>query len=268
MRRSASRSMLFAAVTLCTCFFALGEDVSPSVHRIQPPMIKLRGTARSEHGILLAIEVSNPNDAALVYTGYAANSFDPPLPPGRISPICQIELKRDGQWRRHPIGYCGFGLTDQELPPGATAAFDVSVPDDGWQAVKIAFGGVSYLSQGESTTTTLWSGEFSRVAIEALRGERAPPAAGMPQGKWQVEFANGVIESCEFRADRSVAVAEPQRTSAGRMEVDNGDVIIVFDDDRTERWTAVGKRYVVEHWFPGSRLPKAAPVLGIAERTL
>lgn len=267
MRRSISRCMLFVAVAFCASVLALGEGTPPNANRIRPPKIMLRGAAGSEHGILLAIEVSNPNDAALVYTGYAANSFDPPLPPGRISPICQIELRLDGQWRRHPIGYCGFGLTDQELAPGATAAFDVSVPGDGWQAVKLAFGGVCGFENGESTTTTLWSAEFTREAVEALCGGRAPPADGLPQGNWRIEFANGIIENCEFRSDRSVAVAEPQRTSAGRMEADNGDVIIVFDDDRIERWTAVGKRNIVEHRFPGSRLPKAAPVLGIAERT-
>jgi hypothetical protein len=259
--------MLFLAVPFCATVLALGESAPQNANRIRPPKIMLRAAAGSEHGILLAIEVSNPNDAALVYTGYAANSFDPPLPPGRISPICQIELKRDSQWRPHPIGYCGFGLTDQELAPGATAAFDVLIPNDNWQAVKVAFGGVCGFSDGEATTATLWSAEFTREAIEARRGEQAPSAGGLPQGKWQVDFANGVIESCEFRADHSVAVAEPQRTSAGRMEIDNGNVIIVFDDDRLERWTAVGKSYVVEHWFPSSRLPKAAPVVGIAERT-
>lgn len=259
--------MLFVAVALCSSVLAFAEDIHPSANRIQPPRIALRGAAGGKSGILLAIEVSNPNNAALVYTGYAADSFDPPLPPGRISPICQIELKRDGQWRRHPIGYCGFGLTDQALPPGASAAFDVSIPDDDWQAVKVAFGGVCGFSNGESTTTTLWSVEFARDAIDALSGQRAPRAAEMPQGKWRVEFANGVIESCEFRADRSVGVAEPQRTTAGRVEIENGGVVLVFDDDRLERWTAVGKRYVVEHWFPGSRLPKAAPVLGLAEPT-
>jgi hypothetical protein len=76
-----------------------------------------------------------------------------------------------------------------------------------------------------------------------------------------------VNESYEFRADRSVIVAEPQQTSVGRAEIESGGVILVSEDGCLECWTAVGKRYVVEHRFPGSRLPKATPVLGIAEPT-
>jgi hypothetical protein len=41
--------------------------------------------------------------------------------------------------------------------------------------------------------------------------------------------------------------------------------VIVCDDDRVERWTAVGQRMVVEHWFPAAQFPSGTPVLGIAE---
>jgi hypothetical protein len=32
------------------------------------------------------------------------------------------------------------------------------------------------------------------------------------------------------------------------------------------RWTAVGKRMVVKHWYPSSSYPCGKPVFGIAER--
>ncbi len=48
-------------------------------------------------------------------------------------------------------------------------------------------------------------------------------------------------------------------------ENERGVAVIKFDDDRIERWTPVGKRYVVEHWFPSSQYRKTPPVLGIAE---
>jgi hypothetical protein len=51
----------------------------------------------------------------------------------------------------------------------------------------------------------------------------------------------------------------------GKAQVIGGSIVITFNDDRIERWTLVGKRSVVEHWFPGSRLPASTPVLGIAE---
>lgn len=92
------------------------------------------------------------------------------------------------------------------------------------------------------------------------------PEAGLPIGKWSVEFANGVIEVCEIREDGTAFVVEPLRASGGKAAVKGGSVVIVFEDDRVERWTPVGRRLVVEHWFPGSQLPTATPVLGIAER--
>jgi hypothetical protein len=94
----------------------------------------------------------------------------------------------------------------------------------------------------------------------------APREAALPVGKWNVEFANGVKEACDIGNGGETTVEEPGRRSAGRAEVKGGSVVITFDDDRVERWTPVGQRYVVEHWFPASRAFVATPVLGIAER--
>jgi hypothetical protein len=85
------------------------------------------------------------------------------------------------------------------------------------------------------------------------------------QGKWNVEFTNGVKEVCQIRTDRTASVAEPLRTSRGAVEVKDGSVVIVYQDDRVERWTPVGRRMVVEHWHPGAPFPSGTPVLGIAE---
>ena len=49
------------------------------------------------------------------------------------------------------------------------------------------------------------------------------------------------------------------------MEIKDGSVVIVYQDDRIERWTPVGKRMIVEHWYPGARFPAGGPVLGIAD---
>ncbi len=87
----------------------------------------------------------------------------------------------------------------------------------------------------------------------------------LPVGRWNVEFANGVKEVCEVGKDRTASVAEPLRTSSGKAEVKDGSVVIVYQDDRVERWTPVGKRMVVEHWYPGAQFPSGTPVLGIAE---
>ena len=94
-----------------------------------------------------------------------------------------------------------------------------------------------------------------------------PPGAesGLPVGRWKVAFANGVSQVCEVRKDGTACVVEPLRTAGGKAARKGSSVVIVYDDDRIERWTPVGKRLVVEHWFPASQLPTATPVLGIAE---
>jgi hypothetical protein len=92
-----------------------------------------------------------------------------------------------------------------------------------------------------------------------------PPAPAGPAGKWKVRFANGVVETCTF--DKGVATeAEPLRQSTGTAMFQDGSFVIAFGDDRTERWTAVGKRWVVEHWATSAAFPAGRPVLGIATR--
>ena len=97
-------------------------------------------------------------------------------------------------------------------------------------------------------------------------------------GRWSVEFANGVKQTCEIQGDGAASVVEAARTSGGKAGVQNEKIVIAYDDERIERWTIVGKRFVVEHWapVPGSQqwnghpplrpLPTSAPVLGIAKR--
>ena len=97
-------------------------------------------------------------------------------------------------------------------------------------------------------------------------GPKDPPEAALPVGNWNIEFSNGVTEMCGIGNGGESTVVEPRRRSNGMAEVQGGSVVITFQDDRIERWNPVGKRFVVEHWFPGSGFPTAAPILGFAER--
>jgi hypothetical protein len=89
----------------------------------------------------------------------------------------------------------------------------------------------------------------------------------LPVGQWSVTFANGVGEVCHIGNGGETVVDEPGRGARGAAMVQGGSVVITYNDDRVERWTPVAQRFVVEHWFPGSRLPTVTPVLGIADRT-
>jgi hypothetical protein len=114
-------------------------------------------------------------------------------------------------------------------------------------------------------------GAVFAVSLIAI-GDPPPSPAKDPRpvlpvvGKWTIEFANGVKESCEVRADGTASVVEPLRSSDGKAVVKDNAVVITFNDDRLERWTVVGRRAVVEHWYPASQFPCGTPVRGIGDR--
>jgi hypothetical protein len=102
------------------------------------------------------------------------------------------------------------------------------------------------------------SAEFER--------RRAARLTIIPVGRWRVEFANGVVETCEIRHDRSAYVSEPRRNSPGTARVKDGATIVLFQDNRAERWKLDGNRWLVEHWCPSAECPNGVPVVGVAER--
>jgi hypothetical protein len=109
------------------------------------------------------------------------------------------------------------------------------------------------------------------LAVSAAGDPPAPPAKNPSPdakfvGRWMVTFANGVVESCEVRNDGSAAESETLRSSEGTVSQQAGAIVITFADDRVERWTAVDKRMVVEHWFPATAYPAGDKVVGIADR--
>lgn len=95
--------------------------------------------------------------------------------------------------------------------------------------------------------------------------DAAPLKAAMPVGNWKVVFSNGVTEECNIGNGGECNVADPGWRSVGMAEVKGGSIVITYGHDRVERWTPVGNRCVVEHWYPASKLPTVTPVLGIAD---
>ena len=165
--------LLVAACLAGTCI-AVADERSSNPARVKPPKITLGGVARADSGaqqlFALTLEVANPNDGSLSYTGYAPDSFDPLLKAGHIAPLCHVELKRDGKWQVDPIGFCGFGMTDLELAARSSATFAIMIPADDWQAVKVVIGHYASWSNEEASTSTTWSTEIARDAIETAAG--------------------------------------------------------------------------------------------------
>lgn len=95
----------------------------------------------------------------------------------------------------------------------------------------------------------------------------AKPIASLPTGSWNIVFTNGVNERCEIRLDGTATVKEPLRSAAGTVKAIGSSYQIDFADSRVERWTRIGRRFVVEHWASSPKDERSsAPVLGIAEQ--
>ena len=162
------------SLSLCT---AVAE--SPPAKQ-QAPELRVHVVGRQDmgeaRGFSLAIEVSNPGTQSLWYHGYRPDSFDPPIPKGQMRPMYRVELKQDGKWRQHPIGWCGTGMDELELAPKASATFGVSVPAGPWEAVRIGLLWHPRGARGDSPPTVAWTPEFTRREI----GRGVPPLSAIP----------------------------------------------------------------------------------------
>ncbi len=166
MTRNAFRIAACSSVVFVGFYLIRADEGSTPVRKLQPPTFKLHNVTSASFGeqswFALTLQVTNPNDASLSYTGYVANSFDPPIEQGRIVPLVGIEFQRDGIWEPYPRGYCGTGLATLDLFPNRSAIFDVAVPDGDWDVVKVGISHLPGWSEEETGTTTTWSVTFTR----------------------------------------------------------------------------------------------------------
>lgn len=95
---------------------------------------------------------------------------------------------------------------------------------------------------------------------------RSPTKVELPIGKWQMIKDGSVFGSYEFRRDGSVMWTEAIRQAVGKATVMDDAILVVYQDDRTEKITPFGPRLIVEHWHPSSQYPASRPVFVYAEK--
>jgi RNA polymerase sigma factor (sigma-70 family) len=170
----------------------------------------------------------------------------------------------------------GTGGAGIELSATAVAAADEMVRAMTLSKIKIA---VAVLVAAVFIGAVVAAGVFAAeplapdvpVPVEQPKA-KAPlpvqaPAPGVPPERWGVEFANAVTQVCELREDGTASVVELALPKySGKVIDKDGQVLVEYTGDRTQRFTPVGERMVVEHWWPGAKKGTDRPVLGIAER--
>jgi hypothetical protein len=144
--------------------------------------------------------------------------------------------------------------------------YNTTIDDDGLEHL-VGLKKLNFLL-AKQTNVTLDGAKKLKGALpdcETISHSPRTPAIALPVGKWTVSFANGVQQTCEIRTDGTATVVEPLRRSEGKALVQGLTVKLKFADDRTERWTPVGTRMVVQHQVGGDTVNT---VLGIAEKTV
>jgi hypothetical protein len=124
------------------------------------------------------------------------------------------------------------------------------------------YGGL-LVSQAKNLFASLF---FLALSASAL-GFPAPKQENPFVGRWVVTFGNGVIETCEVKADKTAFEKEPHRSSNGTIEELGNSIVIRFADGRVERWALANGKMNVQHWCPATTYPEGAAVAhGVAER--
>ncbi len=214
-----TRSTLILAFAIWFVEISFSSEPLTPVPKVSVNRVELK---RSPHGsyITATCTFENPTSNEVKYTGYARNSFDPPLKPGSISPIYSVEYKSDGQWHECPIGWCGTGMARLGAKPGTTGVFDVILPASawGWEAIRIGLKCSSSNSK-EGTSTMVWSESVSHDGIVHLwRLKRIPDNSPATPGivkPGNVALASNGATVSGVRADHAALLDGNTRTATG-----------------------------------------------------
>jgi hypothetical protein len=126
IRTLALPAILFTVAAHCA------EPAQDGVAReLRAPKVKILAAGLTDGQYYISCEATNPNMSPVMFVGYRADAFDPPIEEGRISPIHRVEFQRDGKWEEHPIGWCGTGIDGIELAPLKKPQFGIVAPADG-----------------------------------------------------------------------------------------------------------------------------------------
>jgi hypothetical protein len=168
-----SIARFLAAGLLSGTAWALGPAAVAAEEAPKPelkaPVIRLKGLSPGgQPGGLFALRfaVTNSNTKPVPYSGYLSSSFTGGLPKGTIAPLYHMEVRREGAWKPHNIGFCGFGRGPVQLEPKETVVFDVHVSTEGWDAVRV---GIAYGSPERSEKANVaWSEPLTVTRIREL----------------------------------------------------------------------------------------------------
>ena len=130
MRSLPMRSLpVLVLLALAACSPAPAPDiVAPDRPAPQVRIEQVAVETQDPDWVTVTFRVTNETDRPVTYQGY-----------GPSSPLYLTETLQAGSWQSDPIGWCGTGLEEQHLAPGASVELPVGVKRDG-QSHRFSFG--------------------------------------------------------------------------------------------------------------------------------
>jgi hypothetical protein len=142
-----------------------GEMTVGSGLPLESPTVSLIGTS-TDNGLSLVFEAMNPNDVPMYYVGYTRDSFDPPIPAGRMYPIYMLEIERNGAWENVNVGHCKTGQGEVAIPPRSSQKFLIPVIGEMNEPVRY---GLRWHRTGEQwTSETAWGQTITQSDVDRL----------------------------------------------------------------------------------------------------
>jgi hypothetical protein len=142
-----------------------GEMTFGDGAQLEPPTVSLIGTS-PDNGLSLVFEAMNPNDVPMYYVGYTRDSFNPPIPAGRLYPIYTMDVERNGAWENVNVGHCKTGQGEVAIPARASQKFLIPLLGELKEPVRY---GLRWHRTGEQwTSETAWGESITQSDVDRL----------------------------------------------------------------------------------------------------
>ncbi|MFN0008015.1 MAG: hypothetical protein ACKVXR_08925 [Planctomycetota bacterium] len=97
---------------------AAAADV-PGTPGIRVELVSKKGMDSLDGEVRVRFKVKNETAKDITYQGFSEDL-----------PTYAVDVQTEGAWTQRQIGWCGTGILDFTLQPGAEMEFDLNVPND------------------------------------------------------------------------------------------------------------------------------------------
>jgi len=110
---------IFLGLIAAGCHRTEAAAPSPNAPGIRVEVVSKKRMDSLDGELFVRFKVRNETATGIAYQGFSEDL-----------PTYAVEVQEGGAWAQHMIGWCGTGLLDFTLKPGAEMEFDLKIPED------------------------------------------------------------------------------------------------------------------------------------------